>query len=96
MQAVRSKHTKIDVILNNFERYISFSIGRLKFLDSMQFLASSLDGFVKNLKETDMQHLRRAFPNTEQRTLLARKGVYPYDHMDSIERFNETSLPSKA
>ena len=27
--------------------------------------------------------------------LLLRKGVYPYEYMDSLERFNETSLPSK-
>ena len=27
--------------------------------------------------------------------LLQRKGVYPYEYMDSWERFNETSLPSK-
>ena len=27
--------------------------------------------------------------------LLLRKGVYPYEHMDSWERFNETSLPDK-
>ena len=27
--------------------------------------------------------------------LLIRKGVYPYEYMDSWERFNETSLPSK-
>ena len=84
------------MIPNNFERYISFSIDRLTFLASMQFIACSLYGLVKNLKETVMQHLRRAFPNTEQRTLLGRKGVYPYDHMDSMERFNETSLPLKA
>ena len=25
--------------------------------------------------------------------LLLRKGIYPYEHMDSCERFNETSLP---
>ena len=43
-----------------------------------------------------MHQLRRAFPNAEQRSLLTRKGVYPYDHMGSIERFEETSLPSKA
>ena len=24
--------------------------------------------------------------------LLLRKGVYPYEHMDSWEKFNETSL----
>ena len=27
--------------------------------------------------------------------LLLREGVYPYEYMDSWERFNETSLPSK-
>ena len=27
--------------------------------------------------------------------LLLRKGVYPYEYMDSWEKFNETSLPSK-
>ena len=27
--------------------------------------------------------------------LLLRKGVYPYEYMDSCERFNESSLPSK-
>ena len=27
--------------------------------------------------------------------LLLRKGVYPYEHMDNWERFNETSLPNK-
>ena len=27
--------------------------------------------------------------------LFLRKGVYPYDYMDSWERFNETSFPDK-
>ena len=27
--------------------------------------------------------------------LLCRKGVYPYDYMDSWEKFNETKLPKK-
>ena len=26
---------------------------------------------------------------------MLRKGVYPYEYMDSWERFNETSLPSR-
>ena len=26
---------------------------------------------------------------------LLRKGVYPYEYMDSWERFDETSLPDK-
>ena len=33
--------------------------------------------------------------NLNKFILLLRKGVYPYEYMDSWERFNETSLPSK-
>ena len=47
--------------------------------------------------------LSRRFSNTYQFCnnglnkfiLLLRKGVYPYEYMDSRERFNETMLPSK-
>jgi hypothetical protein len=37
--AAEKKHGSIDVIPNNFERYVSFTIGRMRFLDSFQFLA---------------------------------------------------------
>ena len=33
--------------------------------------------------------------DTNKFILLLRKGVYPYEYMDSWERFNETSLPDK-
>ena len=46
--------------------------------------------------------LKEKFPNTYQlcnedlnKFILLRKGVYPYEYMDSWERFNETSLPDK-
>ena len=26
---------------------------------------------------------------------MSKKGVYPYDYMDSFEKFNETELPTK-
>lgn len=35
------------------------------------------------------------FKIAERINLMTRKGVYPYEYMDSFERFNETSLPSK-
>ena len=93
MQAVGKKHGRIDVIPNNFERYVSFSIGRLKFLDSMQFLSCGLEQLVNNLCADDFKHLSRVFPNAEQRSLLTRKGVYPYDYMNSMQRLEETKLP---
>ena len=33
--------------------------------------------------------------NLNKFVLLLRKGVYPYEYMDSWKRFNETSLPPK-
>ena len=27
--------------------------------------------------------------------MLLRKGIYPYEYIDSLERFNETSFPEK-
>ena len=87
-QAVQQKHGRIQIIPNNFERYISFSVGRIKFLDSMQFLSCSLEQLAENV--SNFTHFNRAYPNIEQRTLLTKKGVYPYDYMNSEERFSET------
>lgn len=40
----------IKVVANNMEKYISFSVGSLKFIDSLQFMNSSLENLVENLK----------------------------------------------
>ena len=44
------KDKKTTCIPNNMEKYISFSLGNLRFIDSFQFMSSSLDGLVQNLK----------------------------------------------
>ena len=79
---------------------MSFSLGPLRFVDSFQFLNRSLDTLVTNLSASGSQFpllreemLRRGFD--EQTNLLVRKGVYPYEYVDSIDRFNETSLPAR-
>ena len=65
-------------------------------MDSMQFLGCSLATLAGNLKkDTDFTHLRRTLPVAAEAELLMRKGVYPYDYMDSMARFEETRLPSK-
>jgi len=91
-QKVKQTHGRISVIPNNSERYVSFRIGCLKFIDSLQFLSSSLDNLAGLLAASQFIHLKSHFPYNWQ--LLSRKGVYCYDYMDSMERFNETSLPS--
>ena len=49
---------KDDVIPNELEEYMAFLLGRdLVFIDSMQFMNSSLDKFVKNLLDEDFKYL---------------------------------------
>ena len=83
------------------EKYLTLSIGKyITFKDSLQFLGASLEQIGKNLRASGMgkfKMLRAEFPgaNSDQLDLLLRKQVYPYEYMDSWERFNETSLPPK-
>lgn len=58
MLGIRKKHGRIRVIPMNMERYISFSIGCLKFLDSMQFLNSSLEKLASALKPEQFVNLK--------------------------------------
>ena len=66
----------------------------IRFIDSFKFMASSLDDLVNNLPETAFKNIKRYYTGDKFK-LLKRKGVYPYDYMDSIERFEENKLPSK-
>ena len=57
----------------------------------------------RNYKEDFNKELIKRFKNIyefcnkdiNKVILLLRKGVYPYEYMDSLERFDETSLPDK-
>ena len=57
MQELRKFNLKISVIPNGLEKYTSFTINnKLGFIDSFQFLISSLDSLVKNLNEDDFNY----------------------------------------
>jgi hypothetical protein len=71
---------------------------RLKFIDSASFLLSSLESLVANLKGhggSAQFHALRQYYSGKQLELLLRKGVYPYDYMNSTSRMTETQLPPK-
>ena len=57
-------------------------------------MATSLDKFSGNLDESQLKILSRFF-TPEQLPLLRRKGVFPYEYLDSFEKLNKTRLPSK-
>ena len=57
-------------------------------------MAASLDSLVNNLPENSFNNLKKYYTGNKL-TLVKRKGVYPYEYMDSLERFKETKLPPK-
>ena len=64
----------------------------LVFIDSMQFINSSLDALVKNLSDNDFKYLSEEFSGVLLK-LVKQKGVYLYEYMDSFKRFSEDKLP---
>ena len=86
----------IDVIPCNTEKYMAFYIGKhLAFIDSFQFMGSSLEKLAGNLSEEGFIYTREYFPDERQFNLMKAKGVYPYDYMDSFSKFSDTVLPQK-
>ena len=85
----------INAIPNNMEKYMAFMLGNhLTFIDSFQFMSSSLDKLVSNLPKDDLIYTSKVFKG-KRLNLMSQKGVYPYDFMDSFEKFNQTELPTK-
>ena len=60
----------------------------------MQFMNSSLDSLVKNLSNNDFKYLPEGFSGYLLR-LVKQKGVYPYEYMNSFEKFSENKLPDR-
>ena len=60
----------------------------LVFIDSMQFMNSSLDKLVKNLSDEDFKYLVEEF-GSENLELLKQNGAYLFEYMNSFERFSE-------
>lgn len=70
---------------------------KLRFIDSLRFMASSLDYLTSLLPAEKKKNLRSECKtmSEEQVQLLERKGVFCYDYIDSWDRLNEKALPSK-
>ena len=96
------KHLKI--IPQNLEKFKSFQTREFIFIDSFQFLTTSLATLVDNLRADgphNFKMLKQVFPGTyledgkhrPKCELLMEKGVYCYDYCSSFDVFSETCLP---
>ena len=86
---------KISAIPNNMEKHMPFMLGNhLMFINSFQFMSSSLDKLVNNIPKDDLIYTSQVFKGKKTR-FNVKKGVYSYDFMDSFEKFDQTDLPVK-
>jgi hypothetical protein len=71
------------------EKFSLIEFGNYCFIDSLQQLKGSLDELVK------ANRVFKWCDKLEVHKLLRQKGIYPYEWVDSPEKFNATSLPPK-
>ena len=93
-----------DCIPLNTEKFISFSLGKFRFIDSYAFMAGKLETHVQNLKETEdklnekqFHHLEHYYGHLgdEKLKVLKQKGIYPYSFANGKNSFNIPCLPRK-
>jgi hypothetical protein len=113
IKALKSEQfKKCNIIPSTMEKFISFkltdneNLGTIKFLDSYNFMSSSLATLAENLANIGQEEFKvtreifeSVYPNIitdETFKLLLRKGVYPYEWVTDFSKFNETNLPEKS
>lgn len=98
---------KITCIAKNLDKFTSFTIDTLRFIDSFQFLFSSLESnialIIKELKtkEQKFEKFAKVVQEFDLRTeegldLMLHKGIYPYEAMQNKGDLKATELPPKA
>lgn len=100
-KAIGKFNAKISCIGKTLENYISFTVGSIRFLDSYQFMPSSLSTLVSNLAADGIHNfvaMSQGFPNNTQTdvAMLIRKGVYPYSYIDNDDKFKDKQLPPRS
>ena len=67
---------------------------KIVFKDSLKFMSSSLGALVNNLPKDAFKNLLKYF-TPEQAEILKQKGFYPYEYMNSEEKFNDRKPPPR-
>ena len=85
----------VDVMPKTIEKYMSIIVNRnITFIDPNEFYKGTLDTFASSLEDNDFKYLMSEFP-IDKSEILKRKDAYPYERVDSYEKFNYPSLPPK-
>ena len=68
---------------------------KLSFIGDLQFLSSSWDSLVKNLRNDDFKYLIQEFDDNVL-DLAKQKGFYSYEYMSGSEKFKEQLLSKES
>ena len=72
MNEIGKFNVKVAVIPNVLEKYMNFTVNKtLVFIDSKQFVDSSLEKLVKNLSDDDFKHLAQELGSENLKLLVA-------------------------
>ncbi|CAB3987823.1 Gastrula zinc finger [Paramuricea clavata] len=83
---------KVPVVFHNLRGYDSHLI--MQEIDSIQFMASSLEALVSNLSPEDFRIVGKRWKGKDF-NLVTQKGVFPYEFLDNISKLDTEGLPSK-
>ena len=68
-------------------------MGNLRFIDSFQFLSTSLDNLVSLLLKSGRDKFTHTTKQMGDSDLVFAKGIYPYSYMTGRDKFAENQLP---
>jgi hypothetical protein len=94
----RGSKANVEIIALNFERFVSFEMLYLRFIDSCQFLNAWLEALIDSLvKSCDepFDKLKHSHLHMGSDELLDATGVFPCHFFDSLNKFRDTLLPLK-
>ena len=75
---------KIGGIPNGLEKYMAIFLNKnLVYMDSMQFMSSSLEKLLRNLADDDFKYFNEE-SGSKNLELLKQKYAYPYQYMNNF------------
>ena len=94
-----NKKIKVDEYFNKKTKQMDAIYYKIRFLDTLGFMNTSIGKLVKNLSDgcNSVEELREVFKytseyftNDEQFTAMTKTGIYPYDNIDNYNKTNDT------
>jgi hypothetical protein len=98
-----SKSVKVGEYTDKKTKKVKSIMYEIRFLDSLAFMATSLEKLTSNLKSNCnttpelreiFKHTSQHYKNDDEFVLMTEKGIYPYEYITDYNVLSETTLPS--